>query len=440
MQHNYVCLDRRYASSEVIQGTEQLPPGPYSYWLDNTKYNTASIYFLNIVTDNPADAATIAYFRLSNSYYADNTVTKLPYVFTAPNILTVNTLGRVLLGNIILNKTAALAYCRPVNGLLQVIYPLDLQSAIYSAGYITLTLSTPRVFPVVKSLSTTWTVSQSKYRENSIFIPIKKIQKIKLLDFLYHNWLTDVIPDTGAMFTVLINEYASNAFQSSLGDYHFIFNINNKLQTPDNGSSLVTLAHLEGNIYPVNQTQTYVNDNIAEYQFDPPVDIKDTLTLTLGIMGRPLALNTGIHIYHMKFYVSLIDWKSNFQIWIQGNDLIRKLLNGFSSSSITNVTSFITITELTTTMPDQDAQGIKYATAPNGFILYFKTKYNISGSQQPQDPAGYSSPFGYITSLLQKSGEEYPTYPVKELQGNIITCKAFLNILNYRCELIFQGI
>jgi hypothetical protein len=56
MQQNYVCLDRRYATSEVVQGTQQLPYGPYSYWLDHTKYAGARIYFINFVTDDPSDA------------------------------------------------------------------------------------------------------------------------------------------------------------------------------------------------------------------------------------------------------------------------------------------------------------------------------------------------------------------------------------------------
>ena len=440
MRQNYVCLDRRYASSQVIKSADQLPYGLFSYWLSEAKYNTTTIYFLNFATDSPTDAAAIAYFTYHNSYYADNTVTKLPYVFVEPNKLIVNTLGRTLNGNIILSQTTALAYCRPVNGFSQVIYPLNLQSATYAAGFITLTLSAPRLFSVVKSLSTIWTVSQDKYRSDSVFIPLKKIKKIKLQDFMFYNWLTDTVPDTGAQMTILINEYATNAFQSAAGNYHFIFNIDNKLQPPDNLGIPVTLAHLEGNIYPVSSTRTYVNNNIAEYEFNPPVDIKDTLSITLGVLGVPLPLNAGLYISHMKFYVSLFDWNSNFQIWIQDNDLIRRIVNGLLSPSMTSMTSLITITELTTTNMILDKPAITYATSPNGFILFNKTKYNITGGVQPQDPDGYCCPFGYIASLGKKSGEEYPPYPVNEFVGQIVTCKAFLNLLNYRCELIFQGV
>ena len=435
MQHNYVCLDRRYATSEVVQGAQQLPYGPYSYWLDNTKYISARVYFLNFATDNPSDAAAINSLTAYAPYYFG--LNDYLYVFIAPNIIRININPLILNGNILVNKITALALCITSSGSDRVIYPLELQNATYAAGFLTLTLAIPKDYPITKSLSTIWTVSQGKYQQDTIFIPLKKIKKIKLLDFLFYSWLTDIIPPTGARYTVLINEYASNAFHSPLGNYHFIFNTD-QISNPRNDNILVTLAHLEGNIYPVNDTRTYVNDNIAEYQFDPPVDIKDTLTLTLGIMGQPLALNTGLKIARMTFYISMIDWNSSFQVWIQDCDLIRRVFNGFGPPYNSQIYVIINITELITTEPIADAAAIRYATAPNGFLLLIKTKYSDYGSVQPQDPPGYCSPFGYITSLLKKSGEEYPEYPERELAGNITKCTAVINLLNYRCELILE--
>lgn len=434
MQHNYVCLDRRYATSEVVQGAQQLPYGPYSYWLDNTKYISARVYFLNFATDNPSDEAAINLLTYHTPYFGLITYS---YVFIAPNIIRININPLILNGNILVNKITALALCITSSGVDQVIYPLELQNVTYAAGFLTLTLAIPKDYPITKSLSTIWTVSQGKYQQDTIFIPLKKIKKIKLLDFLFYSWLTDIIPPTGARYTVLINEYTSNAFHSPLGNYHFIFNTD-QINNPRNDNILVTLAHLEGNIYPVNDTRTYVNDNIAEYQFDPPVDIKDTLTLTLGIMGQPLALNTGLKIARMTFYISMTDWNSSFQVWIQDCDLIRRVFNGFGPPYNPQIYVIINITELITTEPIADAVAIRYATAPNGFLLLIKPKYSNYGSVQPQDPPGYCSPFGYITSLLKKFGEEYPEYPERELAGHIVKCTAVINLLNYRCELILE--
>ena len=49
----------------------------------------------------------------------------------------------------------------------------------------------------------------------------------------------------------------------------------------------------------VTSIHKYVNDNIAEFVFEPPVDVKDTLTLTLGVMGMPIGLydQTDVFIY-----------------------------------------------------------------------------------------------------------------------------------------------
>ena len=438
-QQQYLCLDRRYAASEVTQSVDQLPYGPYSYWIDPAQYVNSYIFFMRLVTNNPADDNAIANLTYHSQDY--NVKYLIPYTFTAPNIIVIN-IVYLLQGQIDIGKTIIITQNIPSNGSDRKHYPIEIAKAVINANIITFTLATPRVFPVTKALSTTWTVSQNKYRSDSIFIDKKKIKKIKLLDFMFCNWLTTYMPTTSTRLTLLINEYTTNAFQSATGNYHYIFNTDRTLITPNSSGPMMvpmTLAHLEGNIYPVDNSRQYVNDNIAEFVFEPPVDVKDTLTLTLGVMGMPIGLyDQTLHISRMQFFVGLIDWNSTFQVWIQGNEVLRQFHNNLIQGGLPYFYCYITIAELITTELEADAVAITYATSPNGFIMYSKSIIPWFGSRMPVDPAGYCSPFGYMVSLLQKQGEEYPTYPPHELMGKIVKCTAFMQILNYRCELVIE--
>ena len=427
---NYICLDRRSATYERVQITEPLPHGLLSYWLDPALYESAEIYFVNFVTDDAQDAAEIEYLTSHTSDYG--TTTTWAYQFVEPNIITVDIGSRVIYGQINPSKTTAITYNAGVDGNNRMIYHIDIQTATYANNIITLTISPPKPNPPANSLSLQWTVSQSKYRTDSVYVAVPRIKKIKLADFIFCDWLLDYIPGTGARYTLLINEYAGDSFHSAAGNYHFIFNTQG-IQAPNIGSfyrAPYTVAHLEGNRYGSSE---FVFDNIGEYEFNSPVDIKNTLTVTLGIQGAPLALKSGFDIHNMSFWASVNNYNSNFQIWIK-SDLMRQIVNGLLTINL--VQSVVYITELTTNEPELDAQAIKYATSPNGFVFMTKTQDIYYGLPQRLDPAGYQSPFGYMASLKPKYGEEYPAYPPRELCGKILTCRASFGLLNFRVELI----
>jgi hypothetical protein len=427
---NYVCLDRRFASYERAQISEPLPYGPLSYWLDPALYQSAQIYFVNFVTDDARDAGEIGYLT-SHDYNYINT-TKFTYQFVAPNIITVDLGHRVIYGQIDVNKTTAITYNAGVDGNNRMIYPINIQTATYANHTITLTIRQVNPSPLAGALSLQWIVSQSKYRTDSVYVALPRIKKIKLADFIFCDWLLDTIPASGARYTLLINEYASDSFHAAAGNYHFIFNTQ-AIQAPninDTYRAPYTAAHLEGNRYA---DSGFIYDNIGEYVFNSPVDIKDTITVTLGIMGAPLALKSGFDIQNMTFWASVNNYNSNFQVWIK-SDLMRQIVNGLLTSG--QVQSVLYITELTTSQPELDARAIRYATSPNGFVFMTKTQEINYGLPQRADPAGCQSPFGYMAALAPKSGEEYPPFPVRELCGRVLTCRASFGLLNFRAELI----
>jgi hypothetical protein len=413
---HYITLDRRYAASESAVQVDTPPYGLLSYWLDHQQYTQNRIIFSALVTDNHNDNSVI--YRLSVLRLAPY------YTFTAPNIITVDMTPCPLLGNIDVNNSKLFTYNVPAAPFMWMYYPLEIDHITNNITDLIITLATPVVRLFKRSQSLTWDVTQNKYLEKSAYIPIGKIKKIKLMDFVFFSNLIGV-PASGARLTLLINEYRSNAFQSSLGNYHYIFNT-----SPATLNTLpFTIGHLEGNQYGGE----YVNANMAEFTFDPPVDVKDTLTLTLGLMGVPIFLSSQLTLSRMSFYNPSPDWNSSFQVWIHG-EFIYNYVNGKYPTLPNGFYALVSITNFKTDSP-KDSAAIAYASALCGFKIDIRqfTQRQFKNTQKP-DPIGYSSPFGYLVSLNEIGGQEYPPYPLRDLQGNILSCNMQMSILNCKFE------
>ena len=469
----YITLDRRFKTNEtsiynkkaiIDDLTTYLQPG-------NTICTMSNFNTLNPSADSAIITQITAGLLLNDIYYDSNNNSQLVFF----NIVAIN-VGQIL-QNLQIVFTATNQFCAiPLSQVSNI--SIVQQTPYFNNGFI---ITTPFIMLVtVASLTNserlysnynqtttlTWGITHSKFAEG-VYIPddIKKIKSIKLMDFTFCDLITDAIQTfDGARITVLIHEYQVQSFISNDRNFHFcasLANIDSISGKYLNNYSAITyympfsVASLEGGtlqkLPELDQPDRTTNNNNGIFEFDPPVDMQSTITISLGINDAiiPLYYDRAT-IKQIQYYPNPPNDTGNQYIILISSEFLFKVFNNlFYKAPFNNVTLFssiIYIENLTTDNP-ADLDTILFLTRSVGFMGICSLSQNpypafntiLLNEQLQLTPQGVDNPFGFQITLFpilsyDKSNLVF-SRQTNGIVGNVLSGTAYFEILNIRFEM-----
>ena len=469
----YISLDRRFKSSETsIYDKNAIIDNLSTYLQPGNTICTIT----NFNTLNPsADASIITQITsgllLNDIYYDSNNNAQLVFF----NIVAIN-IGQIIL-NAEIDFSAINTFCAiPTTTVASI--SIVQQTPYFNNGFL---ITTPFIMLVtVTSLTNseglysyynqtttlTWEITHSKFTQG-VYIPedVKKIKSIKLMDFTFCDLITDAIQTfDGARITILLHEYQTQSFSMGDRNFHFcacIRNIDSISGKYLNTYAAITyympfsVAAVEGGhldkLTELEQPDRTINNNNGVFEFNPPIDVQSTMTISLGIPDSIMPLYYDrAQIKQIQYFPNPSNATGNQYIILISSQFLFKVFNKlFYKAPFNNVTLFssiVYIEELTTDNP-ADIDTILFLKRNVGFMGICSLSQNpyplfntILLSEELQlTPQGVDNPFGFQITLFPILSYDKSTLVFSRqtngIAGNVISGTAYFEILNMRFEL-----